>query len=357
MTIVDCAVYENGHRKDGKLDLQEAYEHCQRDSASWVWIGLHHPTEDEFRSVREEFSLHPLAVEDALEAHQRPKLEEYGDSLFLVLKPARYIDETEEVEFGEILIFMGDGFLITVRHGETTELHDVRQEIEKDEERMKHGPAVVLHAIMDRIVDDYSPVVAGVEDDIEEVEQDVFSTERTNPSKRIYHLKREVLQLHRATSPLVDPLERLSNDDHPYIPKKIQAYFRDVHDHALRVDEQVENFREMLNGVLSSNLTQVTVQQNEDMRKISAWVAIEGVLRLVATAAVEVTGSTMLVDRRNYSTTKPKWIVFWVISSRLPVGSRMLSDISGERRSEIQVRQICSHWEIFLYRTAKQRMP
>jgi magnesium transporter len=282
MTIVDCAVYKDGERKAGDLKVQDAYEHCAGDDAAWVWIGLHQPTEEEFDSVKAEFDLHPLAIEDAIKAHQRPKLEEYGDTLFLVLKPARYHDDIEEVEFGEILIFMGEGFLITVRHGETTRLHDVRLKAEKNTELMKHGPASVLHAIVDRIVDDYSPVLEGVEDDIEEVEEEAFSPDRTNPAQRIYHLKREVLDLHRATGPLVAPLERLAADPHKYIPEEMRSYFRDVCDHAIRVNEQVENFREMLNSVLGANLTQVTVRQNDDVRKISAWVAILAVPTMLA---------------------------------------------------------------------------
>jgi len=282
MTIVDCAVYENGERRDGKLDLAKAYEQCARDNTSWVWIGLHQPTESEFDAVKDEFELHPLAVEDAIKAHQRPKLEEYGDNLFFVLKPARYIDESEEVEFGEILIFMGQGFLITVRHGDTTELSDVRQLVEGQPDRLKRGPAGVLHAIVDRIVDDYSPVLQGLEDDIEQVEQQAFAPDRTNPAQRIYHLKREVLELHRATGPLVGPLDQLSSDRHEYIPEEMHSYFRDVYDHAVRVNEQVDGFREMLNSVLGANLTQVTVRQNDDVRKISAWVAILAVPTMIA---------------------------------------------------------------------------
>ena len=282
MTIVDCAVYEDGKRRDGPLELQDAYELCARDSSSWVWIGLHQPTEEEFDAVRAEFDLHPLAVEDAITAHQRPKLEEYGDSLFFVFKPARYHDDVEEVEFGEILVFMGQGFLITVRHGQTTELAEVRREVESDPELLRHGPAGVLHAIVDRIVDDYEPVLRGVEDDIEEVEETVFSQTRENPAQRIYHLKQEVLDLHRATGPLVGPLEQLSRDKHEFIPEEMHSYFRDVYDHAVRSNEQVENFREMLNSVLGANLTQVTVRQNDDVRKISAWVAILAVPTMIA---------------------------------------------------------------------------
>jgi magnesium transporter len=282
MTIVDCAVYQDGKRRKGDLDLQDAYELCARDGSSWVWIGLHQPTEQEFDAVKREFDLHPLAVEDAIKAHQRPKLEEYGDSLFFVFKPARYHDDVEEVEFGEILVFMGQGFLITVRHGDTTELSEVRKRVESDEEVLARGPAGVLHAIVDRIVDDYDPVLRGVEDDIEEVEQTVFSPERTNEARRIYHLKQEVLDLHRATSPLIEPLGRLARDEHEFIPEAMHSYFRDVYDHAVRANEQVENYREMLNSVLGANLTQVTVQQNDDVRKISAWVAILAVPTMIA---------------------------------------------------------------------------
>jgi magnesium transporter len=282
MTIVDCAVYQDGKRRDGELELQQAYEQCAKDGSSWVWIGLHQPTEEEFDRVKDEFDLHPLAVEDAIKAHQRPKLEEYGDSLFFVFKPARYHDDVEEVEFGEILVFMGQGFLITVRHGQTTELSEVRKHVESSPEVMARGPAGVLHAIVDQIVDDYDPVLRGVEDDIEEVEETVFSPDRTNPAQRIYHLKQEVLDLHRATAPLVGPLEQLSRDQHKFIPEEMHSYFRDVYDHAVRANDMVETFREMLNSVLGANLTQVTVRQNDDVRKISAWVAILAVPTMIA---------------------------------------------------------------------------
>jgi magnesium transporter len=282
MTIVDCAVYKDGERKAGDLKVKDAYEHCAADESAWVWIGLHQPTEEEFDAVKEEFDLHPLAIEDAIKAHQRPKLEEYGDSLFFVFKPARYHDDTEEVEFGEILVFMGEGFLITVRHGETTELSDVRKRIDADPDVIRRGPCGVLHAIVDRIVDDYDPVLRGVEHDIEEVEETVFAPNRENPAQRIYHLKQEVLDLHRATAPLIGPLEQLSRDQHEFIPRDMHSYFRDVYDHAVRANETVENYREMLNSVLGANLTQVTVRQNDDVRKISAWVAILAVPTMIA---------------------------------------------------------------------------
>ena len=192
--FVDCAVYDQGRRREGEFKLHDALKECRRDN-SFAWIGLYEPTEDEFDSVRREFELHELAVEDAIHAHQRPKLEVYGDMLFLVLKTARYLDSEEVVEFGEILLFLGDGFIITVRHGEATALHDVRESVEGNPELLQHGPGAVLHAIVDRVVDDYVPALEGLRVDIEEVENDVFSPERRSSAQRIYFLKREVLQL------------------------------------------------------------------------------------------------------------------------------------------------------------------
>jgi magnesium transporter len=279
--IVDCAVYEDGIRQAGDLELHEAYEAgCHRNGDGhdrFVWIGLREPTEEEFDSVAREFHLHELAVEDAIKAHQRPKIEVYDESLFVVLKTARYHDDTETVEIGEILVFVGGGFVVTVRHGSPSELHEVRLKTEQRAELLRCGPGAVLHAIIDRVVDDYEPVLAGIEDDIEELEQEVFSAERTNPTERIYKLKREVLEMHRATAPLVDPLDKLASGYYENIHEDIHEYFRDVYDHVLRANETVEGFREMLNGILDANAAQVGVRQNDDMRKISAWVAIAAV--------------------------------------------------------------------------------
>jgi magnesium transporter len=283
--IVDCAVYEEGKRRSGSLELGEAYEAGRNGDGEgrFVWIGLKEPTEEEFDSVAREFHLHELAVEDAIKAHQRPKIELYDDTLFMVLKTARYHDESETVEIGEILLFVGDGFIVSVRHGSPSELHDVRLETEKRPDLLRCGPGAILHAIIDRVVDDYEPVLAGIEDDIEELEQQVFSPARTNPTERIYKLKREVLEMHRATSPLVDPLEKLSKAHYGnVVHDHIQEYFRDVLDHVLRANETVDGFREMLNGILDANAAQVGVRQNDDMRKISAWVAIAAVPTAIA---------------------------------------------------------------------------
>jgi magnesium transporter len=277
--IVDCAVYENGHRRGGDLELMEAYQACHNQDV-FAWIGLYEPTEDEFDSTRREFDLHELAVEDAIHAHQRPKLEVYGDSLFVVLKTARHLGP-DEVEFGEIQIFIGDGFIITVRHGETA-LHDVRLRMEERPDLLRYGPGAALHAIVDRVVDDYHPVIQGLDHDIREIEGVVFSHDRTNPAERIYHLKREVLELHDAVGPLVDPLDRLARGHFDFVHEDLRPYFRDVHDHVLRAVAQVESFRDLLTSVLTANLTQASVRQNEDVRRISAWAAILAVPTAIA---------------------------------------------------------------------------
>jgi magnesium transporter len=279
--IVDCAVYEGGHRRAGGVELHDAYEACRRDDGAWVWIGLYEPGPDEFDSVAREFELHELAVEDSIKAHQRPKLEVYGQTIFLVLRTAIYIAETEDVELGQIMLFLGPGFIISVRHGVATDLHPVRLRLEERDDLLRCGPSAVLHAIVDKVVDDYVPVVLGVSDDVEDVEKEVFSPERPNVTERIYKLKRETIELHRATEPLIDPLERLIRDTHDVVDDQIQPYFRDVVDHAKRANEQVESLRELLNGVLEANLAQVSVRQNDDMRKITAWAAIAAIPTVV----------------------------------------------------------------------------
>jgi magnesium transporter len=278
--IVDCAVYEHGLRRDGVLPLDQAYDASRREDA-FVWIGLHEPSTEEFDSVRREFDLHELAVEDAIKAHQRPKLEVYDESLFLVLKTARYLEAEEAVEFGEIQVFIGEGFIITVRHGETA-LHDVRLRMEQRPDLLGCGPGAALYAIVDRIVDDYAPVAAGLDRDIREIEGEVFSQSRSNQAERIYKLKREVLELHDAVAPLVNPVDRLARGHHEIVHEDVRAYFRDVHDHLLRTVAEVESFRDLLTSVLAANLTQVSVRQNEDVRRISAWAAIIAIPTMIA---------------------------------------------------------------------------
>jgi magnesium transporter len=280
VTIVDCAVYEQGHRSKEVLALEDAYEAI--GDGRFVWIGLHEPTPDEFDSVAREFNLHELSVEDAINAHQRPKLEVYGDTVFVVLKTLTYDEATDDVDTGEIMIFVGDGFVVTVRHKAHTDLHPVRERLEKRQDLLRCGPGSVVHAIIDKVVDDYAPVVEAIDNDIEEVEKEVFSDSRDQPTQRIYKLSREVLETHKATAPLIEPLSKLARGDFGFVHEELATYFRDVYDHAVRTNEQVEGFRDLLHGALEANLAQVSVRQNEDMRKISAWVAIIAVPTAVA---------------------------------------------------------------------------
>jgi magnesium transporter len=279
--IVDCAIYEDGRRRDGSVDLHDAYGACRRDG-KFAWIGLYEPTEEEFDSLRREFDLHPLAVEDAIHAHQRPKLEVFEDTVFVVLKTARYVDSEEVVQFGEILIFLGKDYILTVRHGEASALKQVRESLESDPELLKHGPGAVLHAIVDRVVDDYAPALEGLGVDIDEVENEVVAPGRSNPAQRIYRLKREVLEFNRAAAPLVEPIDRLAKGHYEVVHPEVRAYFRDVNDHLIRVHEQLESYRDLLTSILHANLAQITVRQNDDVRRISAIVAIVAVPTLIA---------------------------------------------------------------------------
>ncbi len=296
MTIVDNAIYVDGHRAAEPRSLRETYE-ALRQERGVAWIGLYRPTEEEFASVAEEFGLHELAVEDALEAHQRPKLERYGQTLFVVLRPARYLDAPEEVEFGEIHVFVGEDFVITVRHGEAPALREVRRRLEADRELLLRGPEAILYAIMDRVVDGYAPVVAGLENDIDEIEVEVFSG-NAGVSRRIYELSREVIEFQRAAGPLTAIVGNLSAGfQGSGVDPELQRYLRDVQDHAVRVQERVAGFRELLQNILSVNLTlvglsqneevkaltEVSIAQNNEVKRISAWAAILFAPTLVGT--------------------------------------------------------------------------
>ena len=280
--IVDCTVYDSGVRREGELPVEQALDAARSSPDSFVWIGLHEPTEDEFVAVIEEFQLHPLAVEDAVHAHQRPKLEMYGPTLFIVLKAARYVDPDEIVSLTEIMLFLGDGFLITVRHGESPVLADVRRSLEADPDRLKCGPLGVLHAILDRVVDDYAVVVRGLNTDIEEIERQVFSDERKNHAQRIYRLKVEALEFRQAVVGLDEPLDGLASGKVAEAETVLYDYFRNVHDHLQRVAQRVEAIDNLLSSALTANLAQLGVRQNEDMRRISAWVAIVAVPTMIA---------------------------------------------------------------------------
>jgi magnesium transporter len=284
--IVDRAIYRGGRRVAEPADLTAMAAAC-RDGGGMAWIGLYRPTAEEFVAVTREFDLHELAVEDAVNAHQRSKLERYGETVFCVLRPARYIDETETVEFGEVHVFAGPQFVITVRHGETPSLAAVRHDLEERPDLLQRGPVAVLHAIMDRVVDDYGPVIAGVENDIDEIEDEVFDIS-TDASRRIYELTREVINFQRATTPLPGMIDQLMAAAE--VDDEERRYLRDVQDHALRVQEQADGFRQLLQNILNVNLTletkalsEVSNAQNEEVKKISAWAAILFAPTLVGT--------------------------------------------------------------------------
>ncbi|MFC7262892.1 MULTISPECIES: magnesium and cobalt transport protein CorA [Streptomyces] len=291
--VVDCAVYRDGARVETREPLtpHEAMRQVHRDGG-FVWIGLHEPTEAEFAGIAREFGLHPLAVEDAVQAHQRPKLERYDDSLFTVFKTIHYVEHdqltatSEVVETGEVMCFTGRDFFITVRHGGQGSLRALRHRLQDDPELLAKGPSAVLHAIADHVVDGYIAVADAVQDDIDEVETEVFSpgrkgTPRGTDAGQIYQLKREVLEFKRAVSPLLRPMQLLSERPMRLIDPDIQKYFRDVADHLARVQEQVLGFDELLNSILQANLAQASVAQNEDMRKITSWAAIIAVPTMV----------------------------------------------------------------------------
>ena len=296
-SIVTAAIYEDGHRTHTCSTLGEAFERLREHPSGMAWIGLYRPSPHELHSLASEFDLHPLAIEDALEAHQRPKLERYGDTLFVVLRAARYLDAAEEVEFAELHVFVGPDFVITVRHGAAPDLAAVRRRMEGTPELLKRGPEAVLYAILDAVVDGYGPVVAGVGNDIDEIEIEVFGN-APEVSRRIYELSREVVDFQRATRPLAKTLDGLSGGFEKYgIDEELRRYLRDVADHVTHVVENVDGFRQALQDILTVNATLVGQEQNEEMKalaeashaqneeikKISAWAAILFAPTLVGT--------------------------------------------------------------------------
>ena len=287
-SVVNCVTYREGVRVPGGSDLVDAVKRVRKNGDGFVWLGLHEPTDQEFAGIAELFDLHPLAVEDAVEAHQRPKLERYSETLFAVFKTVCYVEHeqltatSEVVNTGEIMVFVGEDFVITVRHGRHGSLGPLREELEADPQQLAKGPATVLHAIADHVVDDYLNVTDSVQADIDQVEADVFAENgaRADPG-RIYQMKRELLELKRAVVPLARPVEDLATRPIRVIDPEIQAYFRDVLDHLMRAKEQIASFDELLNSILQAHLAQVTVAQNEDMRKITAWAAVIAVPTMV----------------------------------------------------------------------------
>ncbi|MFF4232156.1 magnesium/cobalt transporter CorA [Streptomyces sp. NPDC001820] len=283
--IVDCAIYREGRRIEGPSDFSDALAEARAAGDAFLWIGLHEPTEKEFEHVSAEFGLHPLAVEDALNAHQRPKLEVYDDSLFMVIKPVVYEPESDSVTTDELMVFIGDSFVVTVRHGEGAPLAAVRRRLEADPEVLKHGPTAVLYAICDEVVDHYIDVAAELQVDLEELETAVFAPaggDARNSAVRIYTFKRQVMEFRRAAGPLTAPMVRLASASVPFVHEHSQPFFRDVNDHLTRANEQVEGLDRLLSDVLSAHLAQMGVRQNDDMRKISAWAAMVAVPTMVA---------------------------------------------------------------------------
>ncbi|WP_018658055.1 magnesium/cobalt transporter CorA [Actinomadura flavalba] len=282
------AIYRDGDRETVTGDISDALDAARANGTCFVWIGMHEPTQDEFDLVSAELELHPLAVEDAIHAHQRPKLEQYGDTVFLVLKTLRYLDETSDVETGEIMLFLGADFVITVRHGEANPLRAVRARVEADRELMDAGPAGVLYAVCDQVVDTYSRISQEVEVDLMELERAVFSPEQRDVTEDIYSLKREVLEFRSAQDPLIPVLEEILRGRVASL-HGTKEYFRDVLDHLLRIDGQVDAQNELLSSALTAHLAlvgsrqnQVAMQQNADMRRISAWAALIAVPTMIA---------------------------------------------------------------------------
>jgi magnesium transporter len=283
--IVDCAIYRDGRRTEGPEDFSDALDEARATGDAFLWVGMHEPSAEEFDHVRREFALHPLAVEDALTAHQRPKLEVYDDSLFVVLKPVLYDEAADRVSAGELMVFIGDSFVVTVRHGRGAPLAAVRHRLEQDPQVLRHGPTAVLYAVCDAVVDHYIEVAAELQADLEELEAEVFApnaSDTKNTAARIYAFKRQVLEFRRATGPLLQPMDRLAFGQVPFVHGHAQPFFRDVADHLTKANEYIEGLDRLLSDALSAHLAQMGVRQNDDMRKISAWAAMAAVPTMVA---------------------------------------------------------------------------
>ncbi len=290
--IVDCAPYVDGVRVPGCSDPYVALQAVRHSGRGFVWVGLQEPSTEDMAAVAWTFGLHELAVEDAVHAHQRAKLEQYKQSLFVVLKTVRFVEHespttaNEIITTGEIMVWVGADYIVTVRHGKHSGLAGLRSELEADATRLAGGPAIVLHAIADRVVDEYLEVVQAAEDDVDEIETAVFSPGEKVGIEQIYLFKREILELRRATAPLAAPLHRMAENPNPFIPAHVRAYFRDVEDHLSQVTERVSTYDELLTTLVNAALAEISMQQNSDMRKISAWAAIA----LVPTAVAGIYG-------------------------------------------------------------------
>ncbi|GLZ56443.1 magnesium transport protein CorA [Micromonospora sp. NBRC 107095] len=286
--VVDCALYVDGKRQPGDWTYAEALAAARREEHGFVWIGLHQPELAEMTAIAETYGLHELAVEDAVKAEQRPKLERFGDVVFLVLRTARYCEHTEltenseVVETGQVMLFIGPNFVISVRHGDACRLAPIRADLETKQELLLHGPWAVAYGVTDRVVDLYLEVAEQIEDDLDVLEAEVFDRNGHGRIQRIYQMKRELVEFKRAVVPLQRPLMTLTSQVNRDVPKEIRKYFRDVQDHLSRTVEQVNSYDDLLNSILQARLAQVTVDQNNDMRKIAAWAAIAAVWTSIA---------------------------------------------------------------------------
>ena len=284
--VVDCAVYVDG-RRQAPVSPEDALE-TALSQGGFVWLGLYEPTDEELTAISARYGLHPLAVEDAVYAHQRPKLEHYDEALFMVLKTATYVEHeqltatSEVVDTGEVMVFLGRSYVITVRHGEHSGLTDLRARLEDQRDLLRLGPSAVLYAVADLVVDNFVEVAGAVTEDVDELENSVFSPQRTDDIGRLYQLKRELMALRKAVTPLEVPLQKLSERQIDVIPDAMRSYFRDVQDHAIRVRDQVSGLDELLSSILQASLARTTLADNEDMRKISAWAGIIAVPTAIA---------------------------------------------------------------------------
>jgi len=279
--IVNCAAYAGG-RRVADVQISEV-DDALKQPDRFIWIGLHEPSEDLLRDVQREFGLHDLAIEDAHSAHQRPKLERYDDSLFVVLRTAQMNREQRRMDWGETHLFVGPRYIVSVRHGSSLSYAQVRARCESTPQLLCKGPGFVLHALMDFIVDQYFPIVDALEDELEELEDSIFGDSFSRETtKRIYELRRDLLNLKRAVSPLVDICNRLMRFDLELIPDDTRPYFRDVYDHVIRINEMVDSLRELLTSALEANLSLISVSQNDAMKKLAGWAAIFAVPTMVA---------------------------------------------------------------------------